>query len=181
VTEHCKSPIPYERFVDSWFGDLAADEVDALEEHLVDCDRCTRSAEAWGLELLALAEGRGPLPRAFLTPAQVAAMGERAVVTDVGADPEPSIPIVPGKVHVFRVTLDLELLGRLERLDVEYRSDGEEPDFFVSDVLPSTEDGVPHLACHSHVLAAHGDTTVRLVGTERGRRVTVMERHLRFL
>jgi hypothetical protein len=173
-------PLSYERFVDYWSGDLAPAQQDALEEHLIDCAVCGRLAETWGVELSALREAMSEMPPGYLTAEQVASLGHRAEVVVVPPSGGLTVKLRPHTVHVFRVSLDLAALADVERLDVEYLKDGyPEPIFHVSS-LPRTESEV-HLACHSHVLSAHGDTTVRVLGTRQGQQVTVFESDVHFI
>lgn len=177
----CTSPLSFERFVDYWFGDLAAAEQELLEEHLIDCASCARRAEAFGADMLALAEGARQLPRSFLTEEQLAELRGKGDIVDVSAGADTRVRLIKGGVYVFRVSLDRKLLGELERLDVEYLKEGYgEPIFHVSDVPRESTSGQLHFACHGHVLDAHGDATMRLVGTRGGERFTVLESLVRF-
>ena len=40
----CGSPIGWETLVDWWAGDLGEDEAEAIEEHLLGCESCSREA-----------------------------------------------------------------------------------------------------------------------------------------
>jgi len=173
----CAIPVSFERFVDYWFGDLDAGEQAALEEHVLTCAICGKNAEAWAVDLKAMGDGASQLPRSFVTPEQLAALGNVTIV-DVSSS-EITVHL-EHSIHVFRVTLDQALLSELERLDVEYLKEGlPEPIFHVSSVPLPAESGQLHFACHSHILNAHGDSTMRLVGTRQGKQFTVFESHVR--
>jgi hypothetical protein len=171
----CLTPLTFERFVDYWFDELVTTEHEAIEEHLFACSSCARRAETWAVELHAVVEAGSELPRAFLTPEQLAEYGEKASVVDVTSD-ELSIDTSTHPIHVFRVSLDAKLVSELERLDVEYLKEGvPEPIFYVSSVPLESASNQYHFACHAHVLSAHGDATMRLIGTREGKQFTVLE------
>jgi hypothetical protein len=174
-TKGCLTPLSFEHFVDYWFGDLPNGEQEDLEEHLIACSRCGNNAESWAVDLEALGAGARLVPRAFLTPEQLAAYGSRANVVDVTSQ-ELTLQLGTHPIHVFRVSLDEQLLSGLERLDVEYVKEGyPEPIFYVSSVPLQNESGKFHFACHAHVLGGHGDATMRLLGTRQGQRFTLLE------
>jgi hypothetical protein len=105
----------------------------------------------------------------------VASYREKARVVDVTAD-ELSVDTSTHSIHVFRVSLDPKLVSELERLDVEYLKEGmPEPIFYVSSVPLQSPSNQYHFACHAHVLSAHGDATMRLIGTRDGKQFTVLE------
>lgn len=176
----CEAPLSYERFVDYWLGDLAAAEQDAFERHLLTCKTCGAQAETWAVDTAALAEGARLLPRGFLTPEELEELGDGAVVVEVRNAPELRLRIQMGAIHVFRISLDQKLSSELERLDVEYLKEGYADPIFHADRVPLSDSGKVHLACHSHVLNAHGDSTMRLIGTRNGERFTVFEMLVRF-
>ncbi|HVJ16936.1 MAG TPA: zf-HC2 domain-containing protein [Polyangiaceae bacterium] len=174
-SQACASPLSFERFVDYWFGDLPSAEQESLEEHLFVCPSCGKNAEVWADDLQTLGDTASELPRPFLTTEQLAALGNKATVVDVTTD-EITVHLRPHTIHVFRVSLDEAQLSGLERLDVEYLKEGvPEPIFHVSGVPLEAESGQFHFACHSHVLNAHGDAKMRLLGTRQGQQFTVLE------
>jgi hypothetical protein len=176
----CQSVLSYERFVDYWFGDLPSAEEDLLESHLVECPHCARLADIWSADTLALAAGARLLPRSFVTMEQLAAMGDAVKVIDVEDHPI-SLRLDKDAIHVFRVTLEPEVIWGLDRLDVEYLKEGyDEPIFHVSKVPLDSDSDPLHFACHGHVLDAHGDATMRLIGTRGGERFTVLESLVHF-
>jgi hypothetical protein len=174
-------PLDFESYCSYWFGDLDAGETEALEAHLFSCSQCASRAESWGVQMTAIEKGLSKLPRAHMSRQQLEAMGSQAVVIPMPHAPDHFFDLVPGAVHVFAVPVDDKVRADLERIDVEYLKEGySEPIFEVGDV-PVPLAGEPiHLACHSHVLASHGDTTMRVVGSKRGKRFTVYETLVRF-
>lgn len=174
-------PLDFERYCLFWFGELDTGEVEGLELHLLSCDGCARRAETWGAQMVAMEKAFGELPRAYLNRDEIEAMGAGAVLVPMPRWPEHHFDLVPGAVHVFAVPVDESTRRDLERIDVEYLKEGYiEPIFEVGNV-PVPPVGEPiHLACHSHVLASHGDSTMRVLGTKRGKRFTVYETLVKF-
>ena len=171
----CLTPLTFERFADYWFGDLAALEQEELEQHLFACASCAACAEGWAVELCGVARGARELPRSFLSPEQIAELGDRAAVVDV-TSAELDLDTTTHTIHVFRVSLDPKLVSGLERLDVEYLKEGvPEPIFYVSNVPLESPTSQYHFACHAHVLNGHGDSKMRLIGTRGGAQFTVFE------
>lgn len=182
MTHHaCSAPLTYERFLEYWFGELVPSEEEATELALAGCSRCGELAQTWALDTQSLGETLALLPRAFLNPNELAALGTRAEIVDVPHGGECSIAVKRDVVHVFRVTLERELVSQFDRVDVEYSMPGvPEPTFHASDVARSNESGVVHLACHGHVLGKHGNlATLRLVGTRQGEARTLVESVIR--
>jgi hypothetical protein len=177
----CEAPLSYERFVDYWFGDLTPAEQDALERHLLDCKLCGARAETWALDTAALAGGARLLPRGFVSPEELAALGHRAVLVDLPPGPEFTLRLKAGAIFVFRVAVDPTLARELERLDVEYLKEGYPEPIFQVDSLPIPASGGVYLACHGDIMNAHGDSTMRLIGTRGGRRFTVFETLVHFV
>jgi hypothetical protein len=182
MTMHsCTTPLDYERFLAYWFGELEPAEEEGVELQLLTCPHCGKLGETWALQTQGLGETASRLPRGFLDADEVRALGARAVLVDVSSG-SMDVALNRDAVHVFRLALDSELVAGCERIDVEYRKAGyPEPVFHVSD-LPPSKPGTPvHLACSGHILATHGDVTMRIVGTRAGGPVTLLESAVHFV
>lgn len=182
MSEPCATPLGYERFLAYWSGELGEQEQERLEAHLLECDTCGKRAERFGVDTLALQRcAAAEMPRSVLTRAELQALGGRAAVVDVPNQPRLDVRLRDKAIHVFRVSLDPALLRQLERLDVEYVQEATpEPIFFVSRV-PLDETGEVLLACHSHVLRAHGDSSIRFVGSRQGATSVVRQTAIHFV
>jgi hypothetical protein len=174
--------LSFERFTEYFFGDLPPEQEQSLEAHLFECAACSERAEAWGNDLHAIRARAGELPSGALTRAELAALGDRAVVIDVPKQPQVDVQLGDTAIHVFHVNLEPEVLGALDRLDVEYiKAEAPEPLFHVASVPFEERTGDVFLACHEQVLRSHGDAKMRLVGTERGQARTLFETEIHFV
>ena len=101
-------PIAFEALVADWARDLASDEEDALELHVMGCAECTASSE----RVAAIAVSVRALIPPLITGPQVAALRARGLRIEEN-------PMVPGerKAVVFRREVDV-LLHRLGGLDL---------------------------------------------------------------
>jgi hypothetical protein len=182
VTTTCDQPLSFAHFVDYFFGDLPPQQEQSLEAHLFECAACAERAEVWGNDTLALRARATELPRSALTRAELVALGDRAVVIDVPKAPQFDVRLGDTAIHVFHVNLAPEVLRALDRLDVEYvKAEVPDPIFHVSSVPFEPQTGDVYLACHEQVLRSHGDTTMRLVGTQRGEARTLFETEIHFV
>lgn len=106
----CLAPLPWETLVDYWAGELAGDEVDAVEEHLFGCAECSASSA----RIAAIAGGVRSLLPPFLARADVEALRARGLRVEEN-------PCAAGERHeaVFARDLDVLLhrLGGLELAD----------------------------------------------------------------
>lgn len=182
TTTTCDQQLSFERFVDYFFGDLPAGEELRLEEHLFGCAVCAERAERWGNDLQAMRSRTQDLPRGAFTRDEVSALGDRAVVIDVPQAPRVDVRLANLALHVFHVHLEPESLRGVDRVDVEYvKPELSDPIFYVASVPFEQSTGDVFLACHEQVLRSHGDSTIRIVGTERGRARTLFETEVRFV
>ena len=182
MTTACGQLLSFEQFADYFFGDLPAEQEQSFEAHLFDCAGCAERAEAWGNDLQALRARAAELPSGALTRAELAALGDRAVVIEVPNASQLDVRLGDTALHVFHVNLGPEQLRGLERIDVEYlKAEVAEPIFHVSSVPFERRTGDVWLACHEGVLRSHGDATMRIVGTERGQVRTLFETEIHFV
>lgn len=182
MTTTCEQPLSFAQFVDYYFGDLPLQQEQSLEAHLFACAECAGRAEVWGNDLLAIRARASELPSSALTGAELAALGERAVVIAVPKAAQFDVRLGDIAIHVFHVNLEPEVLRALDRLDVEYlKAEVPDPIFHVASVPFEPRTGDVYLACHEQVLRSHGDATMRLVGTQQGKARTLFETEIHFV
>lgn len=164
--------VPRARWIEWWQGEIESAELDALEEHLFECDLCTHEVTA----LSALAEGlfalgdTRDLPPVITedvlerleTNANVAVYRARSGA-EVHALLDPENEFV-----VLRLATDL---SRLFSLDVQFRGPNEEVYFELKDVPFSSDEVI--VACHRHVALTSPEVRLRFFGEEDGERTEV--------
>jgi hypothetical protein len=119
----CTSPVPYEKLVALWTGELAAEDARLVEEHLFECDPCAAASQRLGLLITEL---RGHLPGVISHAhrERLAAAGLRIFNTEVQ-------PGVDARAFFAR-DLDLMVhvlhgeLAEAERVDLEFIHEGAE-------------------------------------------------------
>lgn len=108
MTASCDTPIPFAELVDYAAGDLEADALDRVEEHLMSCAACTSVAT----RVLTITRAIGALPRPILPPEELAALRARGfrIVEN---------HFVPGRQETVSFSPDTDiLLHRLGGLDL---------------------------------------------------------------
>ncbi len=175
MSRDCARPLELAALVDYWFDEAAQPEQDRVEEHLMECEGCSRRLRA----LVALGDGVRRAARGGLVPVAISrAFLETAAREGLRTREYRAVP--GGRVDCTVTADDDLLVSRLEadfrnvsRLDVLWRAD-EGPEVRQEDV-PVGPDARELILSHPMpALRAFGSTVIRyrLVDrTEGGERV----------
>lgn len=148
MTEPCATPVPAERLLEYFLGELTADEEDQLEAHLFGCAPC--AAEAGRLAGLAAAISQVIPP--ILTRSRFEALEAAGVVSQVNVMRPGDVTQVffppSGKALVLR--MGGADLGQARRLDVDLRTPTGEPIGRFDDVPFDASRGEVFVACQRH-------------------------------
>lgn len=141
-----------------WADDLDTAAAEAVEDHVMECERC---AEASG-RIAEITEALRQVPPPVLSHARVARLRERGAIIQDN-------PIAPGEINTGRVTPELDiLLHRLGGLDLVVGSHvtlriaverGDAPLFAIEEVPFDSGTGELLVACHRHFAALPPDVT----------------------
>jgi hypothetical protein len=159
VSPQCPTPVAWETLVAYWAADLAADEQDALEAHLMACASCSAQSRR-------VAEITEPLRHALpplLAPEHLARLRSKGLRIREN-------PIAPGEVSRPRVGADVDVflhrLGGLEllraqRVSFEMREEGTGRVMIAIEDAPFDRAGnAVLLACHAHYAELPHDVVV---------------------
>ena len=176
----CRNPLSEKVLVDYVAGDLAADQLDAVEEHLLGCDACTAAAEGLAAVVEALRAQTPPVIRA----ADVDKLRARGmkIVENTFAPGDRREAAFARDVHVLIHRLSGLDLANAARVDFELI--GERTHFEIArvDDVPFDPDaGAVLVACRQHYSGTEPDTVAKLRvvaadGTERHYEFTILHR-----
>jgi hypothetical protein len=180
MTQRCARPVPFDRLVEYWSGELAAPDELAVDEHLMGCAACTAESARVSAVTEAL---RAEIPPLLTTDGLAKLRARGLVVTEN--------PMTPGERRevVFPKTTDI-LLHRLGGLDlasatrVDFRIWVESTGAPILELpnAPFDRDGGAVLvACQQHFAAYPPDTVAevtvtRATGTAPAARYTILHR-----
>lgn len=122
----CGAPLPFATLVDYWFGELAREEGERLEEHFFACAHCAARLE----ELAALSGGiraafAGGALHAVISPAVLAKMqGEKLRLREYHLAPGGSVQCTIDAADDFVVSRLAASLAGVKRLDLEHQVEG---------------------------------------------------------
>jgi len=143
----CARPTPFDTLIALWCGDLAADEADAVEEHLFGCDDCAEASDRLAKLVGSLVEFVPPVvSRAHVR--RLLDRGKRVHETSVEADATARAVFASNLdllVHVLRGDL-----SRTDRVDVEDLSQDQVPLVSFEGVPFDSETGEVLVACQRH-------------------------------
>jgi hypothetical protein len=162
--------VPAARWIDWWRGEVDGASLDALEEHLLACDRCTAAVDrlAVVVEGLAAIVDKSSL-RPVLSADQLDALVARSRVA--------VFRLRPGDVMTAEITAETEIvvarfaapLRGLIGLDVEFRGADDQLYFAIADVEFTPDEVI--IACQRHVAISVPSFHLCLIGIDgAGRR-----------
>ncbi len=164
----CDTPIPYERLVALWSGDLDADAAAAVDDHLFACDACAATSERLGALVAGLLELIPPVI-SHTQRDRLAARGMHLRHTDVepGRDEVEAVyaPEVDLLVHVLHGDL-----ARADRVDLDLLDPDGESRLAMVDVPFDRARGEVLIACQRHYRGLGHDPVFQLHVHEHGRR-----------
>lgn len=148
MTGPCLSPVPAERLLEYFLGELAADDEQELEAHLFGCAPCTAEAE----RLAGLASAINRVIPTILTRTRFEALDGAGIVSQVNAMRPGDVAQVffppTGKALVLR--LEGADLAQAQRLDVDLRTPAGETIVRLADVPFDAARGEVLVACQRH-------------------------------
>jgi len=150
-------PIPHEMLVRYWAGDVADDELDAIEEHVLGCAGCFDASAKVAAIARTLAEVIPPIV-VGRDLAQVDARGVRRVSNDFR-------PGIPGEAW-FHPGTDLlvhRLLGELDdvtSVSVEIQQPNGQPMLSFNNVPFDPAEGAVLVACQRHFVESFGQISL---------------------
>lgn len=167
----CSSPIAFEVLVDYWAGELADDEVDRIDAHVMGCGSCAAESEAVERIVAALHFRIPPV----ISADQLAALQREGLVVVANA-------FAPGERKEVRFEPHVDLLvhrlgglalDRAARVSVVVRSESSNQVLLEDDFVPFDRTrGEVLIACQRHFAAMPPDVVFEVFAHDDDGRVT---------